>query len=80
MKKALRARESASKVREHKDLWRIMRDSQNGKYKEAHQYQLQRIVKNKSIHNSPEVHQEHRPDPDARRFKKTRTALPKEWI
>ena len=39
---------------------------------------MQRIVKNKSINKSPDDH----PDSDAlnKRFKKTRTALPKEWI
>ena len=36
MKKALRAKESASRVREHKDLWRIMRDSTKEQFKEAH--------------------------------------------
>ena len=70
------ARESAHRIREHKDFWRIMRDSTREKSEEAYQEHLHRIVKNKGVKQSPEGE-----DQNANRwYKKMRTALPKEWI
>ena len=47
--KALRAKESATSVREHKEVWRTIQTSKKEKMEEAYQERLYRMAKNKGI-------------------------------